>query len=111
MKKIILVSLFILSMLEAKEKMVLLNIQMHGCGWCAKMQREVFDDPEVMAKLKKRFKVIVLNRDEDIGKIPPFLHPRFFPTTYILTPDMKKVDDELPGYMSAKDLFYYFDME
>jgi uncharacterized protein YyaL (SSP411 family) len=111
MKTIILAVLFILSVSQAKEKMVLLNIQMHGCGWCAKMQREVFDNPKVLAKLKKRFKVIVLNRDEDVGKIPSFLHPRYFPTTYILTPDMKKVDDELPGYMSAKQLFYYFDIE
>jgi len=109
MKKIILVSLFILSMLEAKEKMVLLNVQMHGCGWCAKMQKEVFDNPTVMAKLKKKFKVILLNRDED--PLPPFIHPRFFPTTYVLTPDMKKVDDELPGYMSAKSLLDYFDIE
>jgi len=111
MKKIILVSLFILTMLDAKEKMVLLNIQMHGCGWCAKMQREVFDNPSVMAKLKKRFKVLLVNRDDDIDKIPPFLHPRYFPTTYILTPDMKKVDDELPGYMGAKELLDYFDLQ
>jgi uncharacterized protein YyaL (SSP411 family) len=111
MKRIILAVLFILSVSQAKEKMVLLNIQMHGCIWCAKMQREVFDNPKVLVKLKKRFKVIVLNRDEDVGKIPSFLHPRYFPTTYILTPDMKKVDDELPGYMSAKQLFYYFDID
>jgi uncharacterized protein YyaL (SSP411 family) len=111
MKRIILAVLFILSVSQAKEKMVLLNIQMHGCGWCAKMQRDVFDNHEVLAKLKERFKVIVLNRDENIGKIPSFLHPRYFPTTYILTPDMKKIDDELPGYMSAKLLFYYFDIE
>jgi len=75
------------------------------------MQRDVFDNPEVMAKLKKRFKVLVLNRDSDISKIPSFLHPRYYPTTYVLTPDMKRVDEELPGYMSAKELFYFFDIE
>ena len=111
MKKIILGLIFIFSLSQAKDKMVMLNIQMHGCHWCAKMQREVFDNPSVMKKLKKRFKVVVLNRDTDIGEIPPFLHPRYYPTTYILTPDMKKVDDELTGYMGAKELLNYFDLD
>ena len=95
-------------MLQAKEKMVLLNVGMHYCHWCKKMQREVFDNPKVLKKLKTKFRVIMMKKGD--AKLPAGIKPHFFPTTYVLTSDMKKVDDELPGYMSAKDLLNYFDL-
>ncbi len=107
MKKIILFFLFTFIVFA---KPILLNIQKSGCGWCSKMDREVFENKKVMAKLQKKFKVLVLNRDFDSEEIPSFLHPRYYPTTYLLNENMTKIIDELPGYMSAYDLLNYFDL-
>ena len=107
MKKIILFLCFI-SILWSKP--VLLNVQKSGCGWCAKMDREVFQNPSVMKKLKKKFKVILMNKDFDEEDIPSFIHVRFYPTTYVLDEKMSVVLDELPGYMSAHDILNYFDL-
>jgi len=102
----IILSLFIISLSFAKP--VLLNIQKSGCGWCEKMNREIFENKDVMKKLKTKFRVIVLNRDFD--KIPSFIDVRFFPTTFILNENMTKIEDELPGYMGAHQLLDYFDI-
>lgn len=88
----------------------MLNVQKSGCGWCMKMEREVFDNPSVMKRLRSKFKVIIVNKDFDSEKIPYFIQTNFFPTTYVLNDDMSKVLDELPGYMSAHDLLNYFDL-
>ena len=102
----IILSLFIISLSFAKP--VLLNVQKEGCGWCARMDREVFQNKSVMRKLSKKFKVVILNRDFD--DLPKVINPRFFPTTYVLNESMTKVTDELPGYMSAHQLLDYFDL-
>ena len=91
-------------------KPILLNIQKSGCEWCAKMDKEVFENKKVMAKLKKKFKVLVLNKDFDSEEIPNFLNPRYYPTTYVLNENMTKIIDKLPGYISAYDLLNYFDL-
>ena len=91
-------------------KPILLNIQKSGCGWCAKMDREIFENPLVMNKLKTKFKVIVLNRDFDGDEIPSFVNVHFFPTTYVLDENKTKVLDEILGYRSAYDILNYFDL-
>ena len=104
--KAIILSLFIISLSFAKP--VLLNVQKEGCGWCARMDREVFQNKSAMKKLSKKFKVVILNRDFD--DLPALINPRFFPTTYVLNESMTKIIDELPGYMSAHRLLDYFDL-
>ena len=102
----IILSLFIISLSFAKP--VLLNIQKSGCGWCEKMNREIFENRAVMKKLKTKFRVIVLNRD--IDKIPSVVRVHFFPTTFVLDENMTKVEDEILGYRSANDLLTYFSL-
>ena len=99
----IILSLFIISLSFAKP--VLINVQKEGCSWCAKMNREIFDNKKILQKIKAKYKVIVLNRDFD--KIPKILKVHFFPTTFILNEDMTKVEDELLGYQKPSQLLEY----
>ena len=99
----IILSLFIISLSFARP--VLINVQKEGCGWCAKMNEEIFENKEILQKIKTKYEVIVLNRDFD--KIPSLLSVHFFPTTYILNDDMTKVEDELLGYQKPSQLLEY----
>ena len=102
MRAIILI-LFIISLSFAKP--VLINVQKEGCGWCKRMNKEIFKNKKIIKKIESRYKVIVLNRDFD--KIPSILRVHFFPTTFILNDDMTKVEDELLGYQKPSQLLEY----
>jgi len=100
--KALLLSLFILLNLSAsplsdEKKLIIVYIEMEHCGWCKKMDRETIDEPRSLAIIEKQYLLAKIKRES--GDIPLFLHPKFFPTTYILSSDGSQVLDELPGYM------------
>ncbi len=104
--KTVLTLLFVLQLTTAlfaqsnTPKLQLLYMQMQHCPWCHKMNREVFENPAIMQKLQSMYIIKKKNRgDRDL---PAFVRPRFYPTTYILSADGKKLLDELPGYMEPK---------
>jgi len=86
-------------------KLQLIYMQMNHCPWCHKMNKEIFENPQIHAKLAKMYTIIKKYRgDKDL---PAFIQPRFYPTTYILSADGKKLLDELPGYMESADFVDY----
>ena len=110
MKKALLSLLLTLTSLFAQanggeSKLAMIFVYQDGCGWCEKMEREIFDDPKKMAKIAKHYSFQKLNKTDPA--LPAFLHPNFFPTTYILSPDRKRVVDELPGYMKPDQFLDY----
>ncbi len=83
----------------------MLFVYQDGCFWCEKMERELFDKPSNMAKISRRYRFAKMNKNDP--KLPVFLDPHFFPTTYILSPDGKRIVDELPGYMKTDQFLDY----
>ena len=113
MKKILISFLFLLlsiSTIHAQtSKMQLLYVEMEHCPWCHKMNSEIFDNPKIYDQLKSMYKITKMKKGA--ATLPAFLHPRYYPTTYILSEDGQKVIDELPGYMgSARFLDYLKDL-
>ncbi len=109
MNKIIFIILIILvnitNLYANNVKLTLLYVQMQHCPWCHKMNKEVFDNPEMTKKLEQMYTIVKLKKGDP--QIPTYLHPKFFPTTYILSKDKKKLIDELPGYMKATQFTEY----
>jgi len=87
------------------DKLQLLYMQMKHCPWCHKMNEEIFDNPEIVSKLRMMYTIRKKYRGDK--ELPAFVQPRFYPTTYILSADGKKLLDELPGYMEPQHFLEY----
>jgi len=108
--KIIISFLLIYASLLAKpllddEKLILVYVEMEHCQWCHKMNRETLDNPTYLTQLQKEYHIAKIVKES--GDIPLFLHPQYYPTTYILSSDGKQILDELPGYMQSTRYLSY----
>ncbi len=102
----ILLILITVSLFGASQpKLKILYMQMHHCPWCHKMNKEVFENPKITQKLSKMY--TIESRFRGDTDLPPFIQPRFYPTTYVLSTDGKKLVDELPGYMEPDRFLDY----
>ena len=86
-------------------KLQLLYVEMEHCPWCHRMNEEVFENPEIAKQLRRMY--TIQKRRKDAQELPDFVHPRYYPTTYILSADGQKLLDELPGYMDPKRFLDY----
>ncbi len=109
MKKIVislLALLFSLTTLYAKgEKLPLLFVETEGCHWCEKMRSEVFEDPKMFDQLKTMYKIKKIKKGTTA--LPKFIHPQYYPTTFVLSKDGQKVIEEIPGYMKPQKYLNY----
>lgn len=100
---------------SAKEnKKILVDVYTDWCGWCKKMDKEVYTDAKVVALLNEKFVVVKLNAESSSklsynGK--EFTEQEFaralgidgYPTTVFFEPDSKPIT-RIPGYVEAKTL-------
>jgi thioredoxin-related protein len=70
------------------------------------MEEEVFNDPEVMQQLQKEFYIVKINKES--GNYPDFIHPKYFPTTYVFDPVTLKIIDSLAGYREKEKFLKFF---
>lgn len=108
--KILLLTLLLFLHVHAKpladeKKLVLVYIEMEFCPWCHKMNLETLENKEALKELKKEY--LIAKIEKESGDVPLFLHPKYYPTSYILSSDGSKVIDELPGYMPKKRFLSY----
>ena len=92
-------------------KKILIDVYTDWCGWCKRMDREVYADPAVREYLAKNFVVIKMNAEgsesvEYKGQAytPPQLAAAFGVTGYPATLFLKENSEPitlLPGYMEA----------
>ena len=96
---------------KSSHKKVLVDVYTEWCGWCAKMDKEVYTDPEVKDYLSKNFVIIKMNAEGN-GKVhykgqgysPGQLAAAFgvkgYPATLFMREDSEPIT-LLPGYAEA----------
>jgi thiol:disulfide interchange protein len=86
---------------KAENKPVMVDFYADWCGWCKKLDREVYSDPEVV-RLSGDFVNIKVNTDVD-RRTPSVYRVSGLPTVYFLDPE-GKVISQIVGYRN-KDVF------
>jgi thioredoxin-related protein len=101
-----------LSESAAKDKPVLVDVYTDWCGWCRRMDRDVYAREDVRASLEKRFVTIKLNAeagDAAAYRGKPFTSRTLasgfrvtgYPTTVFLRPNGDHIVN-VPGYIPAE---------
>ena len=96
---------------KASHKKILVDVYTNWCGWCKKMDEEVYTDPKIREYLSKNFVTVKMNAEAEgiihyKGKAysPAQLASAFGVTGYPATLFLKDDSDPitlLPGYMEA----------
>lgn len=90
-------------------KMILVDVYTDWCGWCKKMDKETFTDPQVIAHFQKNFYAVKLNA-EDTKRSFSFMGKTFteaemaaamrvnsYPNFVVIEPGLQNIA-QLPGY-------------
>ena len=95
-------------------KMILVDVYTDWCGWCKKMDKETFTDPQVIAHFQKNFYAVKLNAEDTKRKFP-FMGRTFteaemaasmrvnsYPNFVVIEPGLQNIA-QLPGYRGPED--------
>lgn len=112
MKSVFLIVLFaniaFSSSLFAK-KLLMIVVEKEQCAWCTKMEKEILSDTKVLAKLNERYYVVKIKIES--GNLPSFVHVKYFPTTFVYSPDGTELIDSLIGYRTKEKFLKFFDTD
>ena len=94
---------------EKNPKMILVDVYTDWCGWCKKMDKDTFTDPQVIAHFQKNFYAVKLNA-EDTNRKFTFMGRTFteaemaasmrvnsYPNFVVIEPGLQNIA-QLPGY-------------
>ena len=84
---------------------LLLFITTDGCGYCNRMKTATYGDNKVGSEVGSKFVALKLNADHDLEDA--WLERfgiEYFPTTLLITPDLKVVD-RIEGYVDAEKMY------
>ena len=87
------------------KKNIFIHFYADWCGYCKKMGRETFKNPEVISYLNKNFISIFINSDKD-KKIVSEYRVRGFPANWFVSKNGEKIGN-LPGFIKAKRLLLF----
>jgi thioredoxin-related protein len=94
-------------------KMLLVDVYTDWCGWCKKMDKETFTDPQVIAHINKNFYAVKMNAEdtkrtfEFMGKeyteaqMAAAMRVRSYPNFVIIEPKLQNIA-QLPGYRAPE---------
>jgi thioredoxin-related protein len=89
---------------KSDKKLVMVDVYTDWCGWCKRLDRDVYAKAEVQSKLEKNFVSVKLNPEK--SRVGAELARKFgthaYPHIVFLDAEGKKVD-EILGYRSADD--------
>ncbi|MBV5278200.1 MAG: thioredoxin family protein [Campylobacteraceae bacterium] len=80
-----------------EKKLILLTIKSDTCPYCLKMKEDVFDAPKYKAQINQKYLHVEID-GKDIT-LPHYLHAKYLPTNFILSPKTLAILDEFPGYI------------
>lgn len=83
-------------------KPVFVDVHAEWCGWCKKLERDVFPQPEVASLLNTQFIPVRVDTQEDMA-FPQKYNVQGLPTLLILEANGRETG-RIPGYMDAKPL-------
>jgi thioredoxin-related protein len=99
---------------EQNPKMILVDVYTDWCGWCKKMDKETFTDPQVIAHFQKNFYAVKLNAEDTKRKFS-FMGRTFteaemaasmrvnsYPNFVVIEPGLQNIA-QLPGYRGPED--------
>src|SRR5271155_2565949 len=89
---------------KTSNKWVLMDVYSSTCGYCKKLDDEVYTDPSVIKTLKKSFVLVKVNGDDpSLGK---YVKDRYgvngYPSVFVLAPN-GGMKGKVPGYCPAGD--------
>ncbi len=86
------------------KKLVMVDIYTDWCGWCKKLDRDVYTNPQVEEKLTKDFVAVKINPEKSAGgaQLARQFGTRGYPHIVFTDADGHKVG-EIRGYASAAD--------
>ena len=89
---------------KADKKLVMIDIYTDWCGWCKKLDKDVYTDKSIQEKLAKGFICVKINPEKNSKnkKVAKDFGVKGFPYIAFVDADGKKLD-EIGGYMPAKD--------
>ncbi|MEB2786407.1 thioredoxin family protein [Algoriphagus persicinus] len=94
---------------EANPKMLLVDVYTDWCGWCKKMDKETFTDPDVIKYINEKFYAVKMNAEDDKrkfdfkgkdyteAKMAAAMRVQSYPNFVIIDPTLKNIT-QLPGY-------------
>lgn len=87
---------------KTEKKIVVVDVYTDWCGWCKKLDKDVYSDKDVQAKLSKDFIAVKLNPEKSAAnaKVAKSFGVRGFPYIAFLDADGKKLS-EISGYVPA----------
>ena len=94
---------------QHNNRLLMIMVEKEHCYWCHKMEKEIFSDPRTVAKLRKKFYVVQITVES--GNLPQFVHPKYFPTTFVYSPEDLKLIDSLAGYRKKEKFLKFFDTD
>ncbi|KPQ15309.1 thioredoxin family protein [Algoriphagus formosus] len=97
---------------QSDPKMLLVDVYTDWCGWCKKMDKETFTDPEVVKYVNENFYAVKLNAEDTkrtfdfMGKkfseaqLAAAMRVRSYPNFVVIEPTLQNIA-QLPGYRPA----------
>jgi thiol:disulfide interchange protein len=87
---------------KAGKKLVMVDIYTDWCGWCKKLDRDVYTNEQVEKKLARDFVSVKINPEKEAGnaQLARQFGTRGFPHIVFADADGKKVA-EIRGYIAA----------
>lgn len=97
---------------QSDPKMLLVDVYTDWCGWCKKMDKETFTDPEVVKYVNENFYAVKLNAEDTkrtfdfMGKkfseaqLAAAMRVRSYPNFVVIEPTLQNIA-QLPGYKPA----------
>jgi thioredoxin-related protein len=91
---------------KAQKKLLLVEAVREGCHYCDEMQRAVFDDAAMAARIEERFVPVKVNLSREA--MPLGLKVAMTPSFYFLTSDAKVIKF-VPGSWNREDFGAFLD--
>lgn len=89
---------------KKEKKLVMVDVYTDWCGWCKKLDKDVYSKPEIQAKLQKNFIAVKINpeKNQKNREVAERFGVRGYPNIVFVDATGKKLYQQ-PGYSPADE--------